>query len=158
MIAVLSLSDLMTPLALFGFAGQAAFMMRFVIQWYVSEKKRRSHVPLAFWYFSLLGGVMLLTYATLRRDPVFMFGQALGLTIYIRNLVLIYRRRARIRARSARQREVQATADSADVTLPRCPECGQPLPAAGQLPGSSRRNAPQERTAVGDAQASLGPS
>lgn len=134
MLAILTLHDLLTPLAIFGFAGQAAFMMRFVIQWYVSEKKGRSHVPLAFWYFSLIGGLMLFTYATLRRDPVFMLGQALGLTIYIRNLVLIYRRRARIRARSRRPPQPCTTASPTDVVLPRCPHCGQPLPATARAP------------------------
>ncbi len=132
MLGILSLNELLTPLAIFGFAGQAAFMMRFVIQWYVSEKKGRSHVPLAFWYFSVIGGLMLLTYATLRRDPVFMLGQALGLTIYIRNLVLIYRRRARIRDRSRRQESARASAKHAELALPRCPQCGQPLPAQVQ--------------------------
>lgn len=132
MLAILTLNDFLTPLAIFGFAGQAAFMMRFVIQWYVSEKKRRSHVPLAFWYFSVLGGLMLFTYATLRRDPVFMLGQALGLTIYLRNLVLIYRRRARIRARTRRQAQSRATASRAEVAMPCCPECGQPLPVAAR--------------------------
>jgi len=137
LLAILTLDDFLTPLAIFGFAGQAAFMMRFVIQWYVSEKRGRSHVPLAFWYFSVLGGLMLLTYATLRRDPVFMLGQALGLTIYLRNLVLIYRRRARIRERSRRLREVRAAAPREDVAPPRCPECGQPLPAAARSGAAS---------------------
>ncbi len=95
------------PWVIFGFAAQSMFMMRFVIQWIASERRRRSHVPLAFWYFSLAGGVMLLSYAIRRQDPVFMFGQALGCFIYIRNLILIYRRRlvaARHRkARRARQ-------------------------------------------------------
>ena len=73
----------------FGFFAQAMFMMRFLVQWIASERARQSIVPVAFWYFSLLGGVTLLAYAIHRRDPVFMFGQALGLLIYIRNLWLI---------------------------------------------------------------------
>ncbi len=74
---------------LFGFFAQAMFMMRFLIQWIASEKARRSVVPVTFWYFSLLGGVTLLAYAIHRRDPVFIFGQALGTVIYLRNLWLI---------------------------------------------------------------------
>lgn len=78
---------------LFGFFAQALFMMRFLIQWIASERARRSVVPVAFWYFSLAGGVTLLAYAIHRRDPVFIFGQALGTVIYLRNLWLIHAER-----------------------------------------------------------------
>jgi lipid-A-disaccharide synthase-like uncharacterized protein len=74
---------------LVGFAGQALFMMRFVIQWIQSERLRRSVVPLAFWYFSIVGGVTLLVYSVHRKDPVFIVGQLLGIFIYVRNLWLI---------------------------------------------------------------------
>lgn len=80
------------PWVFFGFAAQAVFMMRFVVQLIASERKKRSYVPVAFWYLSLAGGLMLLAYALVRRDPVFVFGQALGIVIYARNLMLIYRR------------------------------------------------------------------
>jgi lipid-A-disaccharide synthase-like uncharacterized protein len=46
-------------------------------------------VPIAFWFFSLFGGSLLLIYAIVRRDPVFIAGQAMGLFIYIRNIWLI---------------------------------------------------------------------
>lgn len=72
-----------------GFAAQALFTMRFVVQWIASERVKRSVVPVAFWYFSVAGGAMLLAYAIYRVDPVFIFGQAGGLIIYIRNLSLI---------------------------------------------------------------------
>jgi lipid-A-disaccharide synthase-like uncharacterized protein len=75
---------------LFGFLAQAMFMMRFLVQWIASERARASIMPVAFWYFSLAGGVMLLSYAVYRQDPVFIMGQALGLVIYIRNLWLIH--------------------------------------------------------------------
>jgi len=78
-----------------GFVGQAMFTMRFVIQWITSERAGRSVTPLAFWYFSLLGGVVLLTYAIYRRDPVFILGQAMGLFVYLRNLQMIARERHR---------------------------------------------------------------
>lgn len=78
-----------------GFAGQAMFSMRFIVQWIKSEREKRSTIPLAFWYFSLLGGLSLLIYAIHRRDPVFIVGQASGLFIYSRNLYLIYRERKR---------------------------------------------------------------
>ena len=74
-----------------GFAGQALFSMRFIVQWLQSEKVRRSVIPLAFWYFSLAGGTLLTAYALHRGDPVFIVGQSLGLLIYLRNLWLIRR-------------------------------------------------------------------
>ncbi|NQV81512.1 MAG: lipid-A-disaccharide synthase N-terminal domain-containing protein [Alphaproteobacteria bacterium] len=76
-----------------GFVGQALFSARFITQWIASEWRRRSVVPVAFWYFSLAGGVTLLGYAIYREDPVFIVGQAAGLLIYSRNLYLIFRER-----------------------------------------------------------------
>ncbi|WP_372839867.1 lipid-A-disaccharide synthase N-terminal domain-containing protein [Phaeovulum sp.] len=73
----------------FGLFAQLMFTGRFLVQWVASERARRSVMPVAFWYFSLAGGVMLLTYAIYRRDPVFMLGQSLGVFIYARNLWLI---------------------------------------------------------------------
>lgn len=72
-----------------GFLGQLFFTSRFLIQWIVSERRRESVIPLAFWWFSLLGGVTLLSYAIWRQDPVFIMGQATGLIVYARNLALI---------------------------------------------------------------------
>jgi len=74
-----------------GLLGQALFTGRFAIQWFASEKAKRSVIPVAFWYFSLLGGLTLLAYAIYRRDPVFIIGQGTGVFIYLRNLHLIYR-------------------------------------------------------------------
>ena len=74
-----------------GFAGQGLFFARFLVQWIASERVRRSIVPLAFWYFSLGGGAILLVYAIYRKDMVFILGQAGGLVIYLRNLYLIHR-------------------------------------------------------------------
>ena len=72
-----------------GFVAQICFTMRFLVQWLASEKAKRSVVPVAFWFFSLGGGFLLLIYAIERQDPVFIAGQGLGLVIYIRNLWLI---------------------------------------------------------------------
>ncbi|YBV96993.1 lipid-A-disaccharide synthase N-terminal domain-containing protein [Phyllobacteriaceae bacterium JZ32] len=74
---------------LLGFVAQICFSMRFVVQWIASERARRSVVPVAFWFFSLGGGALLLIYAIQREDPVFIAGQGMGLFIYIRNLWLI---------------------------------------------------------------------
>ena len=67
--------------------------MRFLVQWIHSERHRRSMIPVAFWYFSVLGGMTLLAYAIHREDPVFIVGQAGGLVIYSRNLYFIWRER-----------------------------------------------------------------
>jgi lipid-A-disaccharide synthase-like uncharacterized protein len=74
-----------------GLLGQALFSARFLVQWIASERRKRSVVPLAFWYFSVGGGLTLLAYAIYRRDPVFILGQGAGLFVYARNLWLIYR-------------------------------------------------------------------
>ena len=83
------MQDIPTSWLVLGFVGQALFSMRFLIQWIHSEKHKKSLIPVAFWYFSLAGGLTLLTYAIYRKDPVFILGQGLGLFIYIRNLILI---------------------------------------------------------------------
>ena len=78
---------------IWGLVAQLMFTMRFEVQWIASERARRSNVPIAFWFFSLAGGTLLLTYAIIRQDPVFILGQSLGLLIYIRNLWLIFAER-----------------------------------------------------------------
>jgi lipid-A-disaccharide synthase-like uncharacterized protein len=72
-----------------GFLAQAFFTMRFVVQWIASERARKSVIPVAFWFFSIGGGALLLIYALYRRDPVFIAGQALGLVVYTRNVYFI---------------------------------------------------------------------
>lgn len=81
-----------------GLGGQLAFGARFLVQWIYSERKGRSVIPTAFWWLSVAGGIILLAYALHRRDPVFIMGQAFGLIVYARNIMLIHRRRARARA------------------------------------------------------------
>ena len=78
---------------LFGLGGQLLFMSRFLVQWIASERVGRSVIPMAFWYFSICGGIILLTYAIYKRDPVFILGQSMGVFIYARNLWLIRRER-----------------------------------------------------------------
>lgn len=72
-----------------GFGGQMVFFMRFLIQWIVSERTGRSVIPDVFWYFSIMGGIILLAYAFHRNDPVFIMGQAVGLLVYFRNVMLL---------------------------------------------------------------------
>ena len=78
-----------------GFAGQGLFAMRFILQWLSSEKQAKSVIPIAFWYFSIGGGAVLLLYAIWRQDPVIICGQGLGLFIYLRNLYFIRRDRSK---------------------------------------------------------------
>ena len=72
-----------------GFLGQLFFSARFIVQWIYSEINKKSIIPLAFWFFSILGGGTLLAYAIHRKDPVFILGQSAGLLIYARNLYFI---------------------------------------------------------------------
>lgn len=74
-----------------GLLGQALFSARFVLQWIASERRKRSVMPRAFWYFSVGGGLTLLAYAIYRGDPVFIIGQGAGLFVYARNLWFIHR-------------------------------------------------------------------
>ncbi len=71
--------------------GQLVFGGRFILQWIVSEYKRRSHVPTSFWFVSLVGSLILLSYSIHIKNPVFMLGFSLNTLIYIRNLHLIYK-------------------------------------------------------------------
>jgi lipid-A-disaccharide synthase-like uncharacterized protein len=78
---------------LLGFAAQGLFTARFLVQWIASERAGHSVIPVAFWYFSVFGGVLLLIYALDRRDAVFIAGQAFGVFVYLRNLYFVLRDR-----------------------------------------------------------------
>ncbi len=80
----------------FGLIGQLLFTGRFLVQWISSEIKKESHIPVVFWYLSILGGAILLTYAIYRKDPVFILGQSFGLIVYLRNLSLIYKKKGEL--------------------------------------------------------------
>jgi lipid-A-disaccharide synthase-like uncharacterized protein len=72
-----------------GFASQGLFAARFLIQWISSEINKKSVIPISFWYFSILGGISMLSYSIYKKDPVFITGQSLGIIVYLRNLYLI---------------------------------------------------------------------
>lgn len=78
---------------LLGVVAQALFTMRFLVQWIASERAGHSVIPVAFWFFSIGGGVLLLAYALYRRDAVFIAGQAFGVFVYLRNLYFVLRDR-----------------------------------------------------------------
>ena len=70
--------------------GKLIVGLRFVVQWIATERKKRSVIPLAFWYLSLAGSVVLLVYSIYKRDPVFIAGFSLNMIIYLRNLYFIH--------------------------------------------------------------------
>jgi lipid-A-disaccharide synthase-like uncharacterized protein len=76
-----------------GIAAQGLFTMRFLVQWIASERAGRSVIPLAFWIFSIAGGLLLLVYALYRKDAVFIAGQAFGVFVYLRNLYFVLHER-----------------------------------------------------------------
>jgi lipid-A-disaccharide synthase-like uncharacterized protein len=78
---------------LLGFLAQLFFTMRFLVQWIASERVGKSVIPIAFWWFSIGGGMLLFVYALYRRDPVFIAGQGLGVFVYLRNLYFVLRER-----------------------------------------------------------------
>ncbi len=78
-----------------GFLAQGLFFARFLVQWIASEKSGKSVIPDVFWYFSLGGGLVLFVYAIHKQDPVFMMGQGVGLFVYVRNIMVVWRERRR---------------------------------------------------------------
>jgi lipid-A-disaccharide synthase-like uncharacterized protein len=78
-----------------GYFGTMLFASRFFVQWFKSEMVGRSIIPVAFWYFSLAGGLISLAYAIHIKSGPFIVGQAGGLVVYFRNLYLIFRENRR---------------------------------------------------------------
>jgi lipid-A-disaccharide synthase-like uncharacterized protein len=100
-----------------GLLGQGAFTARFLVQWLASERKRDTVMPVAFWWFSLAGGLITLAYVIHLGSLPLTIGQGMGLVVYVRNLMLVKkaaRREARRRARAAGQRlpRIDAAAES----------------------------------------------
>ena len=75
----------------FGTLGQLVFFSRWIIQWLSSEKNKSSVIPVAFWWCSLLGGIITLIYAKHIESFPFMLAQGIGIIVYSRNLILIYK-------------------------------------------------------------------
>jgi lipid-A-disaccharide synthase-like uncharacterized protein len=85
--------DIPSGLLIWGLTGQFVFTFRFLIQWFTTERIKESILPIGFWIFSIIGSVMVLSYAVIRRDPVLFVGQLFGFVVYIRNTVLWMRQR-----------------------------------------------------------------
>jgi lipid-A-disaccharide synthase-like uncharacterized protein len=102
-----------------GFAAQALFTARFLVQWIASERAGRSVIPLAFWIFSIFGGLLLLVYALYRKDAVFIAGQAFGVFVYLRNLYFVLREREGAAVPPARKGASSLRAATASAAKPR---------------------------------------
>ncbi|MEO6329717.1 MAG: lipid-A-disaccharide synthase N-terminal domain-containing protein [Ginsengibacter sp.] len=85
---LLSKKNIETWLLILGIIAQMVFTTRFIVQWIYSEKIKESVLPLSFWWISLIGSGMILTYAIFRKDPVLFVGQIFGLVVYFRNIIL----------------------------------------------------------------------
>ena len=86
-------APLMHPIGFIGLLGQTMFFSRFLVQWIASEKKGTSTIPIVFWYLSLAGGLLVLIYALWQKEPLLTIGQSVGITVYTRNLMLIYKKK-----------------------------------------------------------------
>lgn len=91
-----------------GLLGQGVFTARFLVQWFASERKRETVVPVAFWWLSLGGGLITLTYAIHLQSLAFTLGQSMGLFVYIRNLMLYDKAKRRSERRRRRAQHQQA--------------------------------------------------
>lgn len=78
-------------LIIFGFFAQFIFFLRFVVQWWESEKKGESIIPPMFWYLSVFGTILILIYSIIRKDIVFSVASSLNMFIYLRNIALIHK-------------------------------------------------------------------
>ena len=74
-----------------GLLGQLMFTGRFIVQWIASEMAGKSVMPVAFWYFSIIGGLIVLAYGVHKLDLVIILGQLPGVVVYSRNLWLIHK-------------------------------------------------------------------
>ncbi len=111
-----------------GLVGQAMFSMRFVLQWLASEKQKKSVIPITFWYFSIAGSLILLSYAIYRRDPVFILGQSFGMFVYLRNLYFILWHKDK----PALSGESEAVSVPPECPpCPPCPKCGAEISREG---------------------------
>jgi lipid-A-disaccharide synthase-like uncharacterized protein len=106
-----------------GWLGNAIFSSRFLVQWYVTEKKKRVVVPQAFWWLSLIGSLTFLCYSIHQQDSVFIFAYAFTWIPYIRNLV-IHRRHKNAHVACPACRE------SCPPQSNFCPNCGGRLATA----------------------------
>lgn len=78
---------------LWGSLGQVIFTLRFVYQWYYSRRRHESLLPATFWYISLLGSLLIVSYGIWRIDYILILGQSFGLIAYCRNIMIGHKAR-----------------------------------------------------------------
>jgi lipid-A-disaccharide synthase-like uncharacterized protein len=94
-----------------GLMGQGAFTARFAVQWFASERKRETVMPVAFWWLSLAGGLITLTYVIHLGSLALTLGQSMGLLVYVRNLMLVSKAKRRAARRAGMHRVDAAEAN-----------------------------------------------
>jgi lipid-A-disaccharide synthase-like uncharacterized protein len=82
---------IITPWKLVGYLGVALFSGRWFVQVIASHRARRSHLPHLFWYMSLVGSLLLLSYFALsaKRDSVGILSNLFPSTVATYNLLLL---------------------------------------------------------------------
>ena len=88
---IFSKNDFTNPIIFMGAIGQLMLNLRFIHQWYYSEKHKTSILPLGFWIISTGASILILIYATYRVDPVLLVAQGMGIVVYIRNIVIHFK-------------------------------------------------------------------
>ena len=73
---------------IWGFTGQFIFSSRFIFQWYSSEKKKESHLPIGFWIISIVGSTLIASYAFVFEYYPILLGHLIGLSLYSRNIMI----------------------------------------------------------------------
>ena len=94
--AIFSNSDLTHPIIAMGAVGQLMLNIRFIYQWFYSEKHKTSILPIGFWIISSMASIMILSYATYRIDPVLLVAQGMGIVVYLRNIFIHFKAKTSI--------------------------------------------------------------
>ncbi len=75
-----------------GVVGQGLFALRFLIQWIATELRRKSVVPVVFWYISFVAAILLMSSHLQRHEWLYAIGICATLLVYLRNIYLIHRK------------------------------------------------------------------
>ncbi len=83
-----------TPWKLIGYLGVLLFTSRWFVQMYATRKLRRVHMPRAFWWLSIAGSLMLVSYFNFgKNDSVGILSNAFPALVSVYNLVIDLRHR-----------------------------------------------------------------
>ena len=90
------------PGVIIGGIAACIFYGRFYLQWYTSEKAKRSVVPIGFWYMSSVGSLLLFGYGVYQQSAVGTMSHCFNIFIYARNLIHIWRKEGTLSPRRSR--------------------------------------------------------